>query len=527
MTPLSRGLINDSNLLSSSNINRAAALFPLFDLRKCDFILLFQNYWEWKRGIKINFNIFIRDHEGKEIFSSKKNLPKTINKISVKELCFNNSINLSKLLYGSIEIEIHSDENLYYPFPAIMGIYHSNNGYISTVHSAGRTTKKFKKEYFSETNFCTVFSENFKPFIHLFNGSEGKLDDLKIEIFLPNQKITANIPSLKKSYESKIIFIEDFFDICSIGNKLFAREKGSTDNKIELNDYYSISIKGKCESIFPRFIVGNYDLLNNCPWVTHSFREIIEEDNLEGLEGDKDASTIALPINDAKDIKLKLKIYPTASPNKTSIDFKFLDLFNLENIKSYNNKDLSLPEGVPIMEDINSKTNFGLGLIAKANKKQNKLPARIPINLSFSLKDYSSFHTDIALQLRTKFTKRKKNYWYNSFFSKDYKNIVLGSSFIGKSLNDNYDDSLKFNLHLNIEDIETNFTKVFSYKKNESRSFCININEIFGGFLDDMIDFNNLISYSWRIEMVLGEIQDLYCITYNKKINCIFGDHSF
>ena len=42
-----------------------------------------------------------------------------------------------------------------------------------------------------------------------------------------------------------------------------------------------------------------------------------------------------------------------------------------------------------------------------------------------------------------------------------------------------------------------------------------------------MIDFNNLISYSWRIEMVLGEIQDLYCITYNKKINCIFGDHSF
>ena len=108
MTPLSKGLIADSNLLSASKVFRAAALFPLFNLRESDFILLFQNYWKWKRGIEIKYNIFLRDKSGREILSHKNIIPKKINKISVKELCLVNSIDLLNLLYGTIEIEINS-----------------------------------------------------------------------------------------------------------------------------------------------------------------------------------------------------------------------------------------------------------------------------------------------------------------------------------------------------------------------------------------------------------------------------------
>ena len=53
------------------------------------------------------------------------------------------------------------------------------------------------------------------------------------------------------------------------------------------------------------------------------------------------------------------------------------------------------------------------------------------------------------------------------------------------------------------------------------------MNKLFESFLGNKLDINNLNFYSWRIEIISEEIQDLYCITYNKKIKCIFGDHSF
>ena len=38
---------------------------------------------------------------------------------------------------------------------------------------------------------------------------------------------------------------------------------------------------------------------------------------------------------------------------------------------------------------------------------------------------------------------------------------------------------------------------------------------------------NEFITFSWRIELLNGEMQDLNCLTFNKKIGCLFGDHSF
>ena len=51
---------------------------------------------------------------------------------------------------------------------------------------------------------------------------------------------------------------------------------------------------------------------------------------------------------------------------------------------------------------------MGIGLIAQSYSEIKNLPARIPVNLLYSLKNIkSSLHTDIALQMRTKFAKEK------------------------------------------------------------------------------------------------------------------------
>ena len=48
MSPLTSGLVKDSELLESNYVRRAAALFTIFDLNYVDTYLLFQNYWSWK-----------------------------------------------------------------------------------------------------------------------------------------------------------------------------------------------------------------------------------------------------------------------------------------------------------------------------------------------------------------------------------------------------------------------------------------------------------------------------------------------
>ena len=85
MSALSKGLTKDLEILYASTINRAAAVFPIFDIGKVDLLILFQNYWKWKPGLEINLKIYLRDCKGKEIYAgSKKSV--NVNKISLNKV---------------------------------------------------------------------------------------------------------------------------------------------------------------------------------------------------------------------------------------------------------------------------------------------------------------------------------------------------------------------------------------------------------------------------------------------------------
>ena len=138
-TSISKGLLEDKLNLQSSQVNRASAIYPIFDLSKTDLIISFQNYWEWKKGISVTYILRIRSNKGKLILETKKSKPSQINNISINELLKKKNVNHKLIFEGTAEIEIFSLENLSFPYPAILGIYKSSNGMISMVHAAGRS----------------------------------------------------------------------------------------------------------------------------------------------------------------------------------------------------------------------------------------------------------------------------------------------------------------------------------------------------------------------------------------------------
>ena len=85
-TSISKGLLEDKLNLQSGQVNRASAIYPIFDLSKTDLIISFQNYWEWKKGISVTYLIRIRSNKGKLILQTKKSKPSQINNISINQL---------------------------------------------------------------------------------------------------------------------------------------------------------------------------------------------------------------------------------------------------------------------------------------------------------------------------------------------------------------------------------------------------------------------------------------------------------
>ena len=133
--------------------------------------------------------------------------------ISVKKN-LKNIIKKKKKFQGSIEIEIFSSENLFYPFPALVANFNSKNS-SSFVHSLGRTFNnlydkqnaiKFKVP---ETGFDILPGKDTKPFMAFTNGNNIlKNQTIKFKIISEKNQIMTKFIKLKKikPYETNYLF---------------------------------------------------------------------------------------------------------------------------------------------------------------------------------------------------------------------------------------------------------------------------------------------------------------------------------
>lgn len=516
---ISQGLLKDKLKLQSGNITKSSAIFPLFDLNKTDLILNFQNYWKWKKDIEVNYLIRIRSNKGVLILQTKNTKPLEVNSISIKELLIQNNIKFEISLEGTAEIEINSIKNLVFPFPAILGIYKSKNNMISIVHAAGRSLEHvFENEKdFSETNFYISDDKRYKPFIHFFNGSSGSLKNIKLEIKSAISEKTKDIilPDLNLPYESKIFFIDN-----NILNEL--SEKNENDCNEESG--YIITVSGKTTSIFPRFICGNFDYENDHYCVTHTYREINNDFDVITNVSSKKVSFAVLPL--VKDfLKLNMFIYPTTSSKSNSVTLKSISIKDLKPIEVVKEKDLSIKNNKVFSKSIEKKNLPGLLITAEPSKELKELPARIPVNLMYSLKSsMKTLATDIAFQMTTHYSQPRKSHWHNGIISKGYCHLISGSGIVNESFITSQSSSLDFFFYLYVNDNPKAFQKRFVINSDDAKLFTIELDEM---FKEAEFDLNTIHSYSWRINVLKGSLGPLICLSYNRELGCVYGEHSF
>ena len=161
--------IKNPNSLKNNQILRSSAIFPFIINKNLDTKILFMGYWLMKRNIKnVTLKVSLRSKEGAII---KKN-SKKINQIKAFSISVKNLLKFQLNSFersGSIELEIFSDTNMVYPYPAIVVNYEGKNS-STVVHTCGRiynNNRDFKannQQQVSETGIDIIPNKNFFTF---------------------------------------------------------------------------------------------------------------------------------------------------------------------------------------------------------------------------------------------------------------------------------------------------------------------------------------------------------------------------
>lgn len=485
-------MLNIKNTFSDRNtwINtRSSTIFPAYINLKNDQILVFQNYWKWKNKINdISFIITLRRPNSK-IYAQKKVKVNLHNEISIKKI-----FKIKKFI-GQLEFQILSNENLKFPYPALMLFYTNSNGYQSAVHSAGRHVNSNEKitSVYSESNFLSKMDSDFTPVIHLFSGKKIIKNKNLVDLKFYNEK---NILILKKRikgifekpYSSKILFLKKFLNKNEI-QKLF-------------NKKFYIKIDFDIKSIFGRLIVGNYDKKNDALFLTHTFRTH-DSKKKDLVKAQKDyLSTGYLPLLNCEPLKLVARSYPTNAKYKAKYD----ELISKKNSLINSGKKFIKTggKGAPIFEHyLNKNEKF------KILSFKKDIPDRL--NVEFNYYSENSRHpTDIADGVKTCYQPLKKSHWGHGIAKNDYQTYIFIANYSNKS-GENKNEKVNIEIFSNSKKI----TKTIFMKKSFHHILK----------LDNLKKKIKSDYFSWRALPKKTNL-NIYWVSFNKK-GSITGDHSF
>ena len=382
-------------------INRSSGIFPFINTKLIETNILFFGYWFIKRNIKnINLIIKIRSLKGKLLYEKFEiiNEVRSYN-VSVKDIL--KAKKLTLISSGSVELEILSNENLYFPFPALVINYHSVNS-SSVVHTCGRIyNDKYDKisnymQLVPESGFDIIPNKKFLPFIGFVNGKK-KLKNEHLRCRFINEfgeSFTKNI-HLKKlnPYETKII------NLLNLKEKKFFQDKKGI-----------VKINHNFKSFYPRFIAGNSNNTKSIFTLTHTFYDTDKEKNtkkhfIKNIDKKKNYDSIlSLPLLLKSKSYTEIAIYPNFPKTKLNFGLEVFDSKgNLQNkIKSIAiiQKKLDYPVYLNLTDIIKSKNlriNKNKKYLAKIIISNNGLiPSRLKFGLNFGSPDKIDIPTNIC-----------------------------------------------------------------------------------------------------------------------------------
>jgi len=231
-------------------VNRSSALFFVkYSKKKKIFTdIHFLNYWKLKNKIaKVIGKLTIRNLNGSILMSKKIPISKIKSYcIKLKQLFVKDDI---KEFIGTVEIEIFSENNLYFPYPAIFARYHGENWHTGS-HSTTRYLSKdsgdnidtIKDEQLANESNITLFSkENISCYIVLHAGLNNS-QNMEILLTVTNHRCEKILKKLKfsniKKAETKIVCIDNHI----IYKKFLDGKRGM------------LCVNYKCKGVFPRIL---------------------------------------------------------------------------------------------------------------------------------------------------------------------------------------------------------------------------------------------------------------------------------
>ena len=488
-------LAADFNARNKWYNNRSSAVYPVDIKDKSDFILSFLNYWKLKNKLeKIQLRISIFNQNG-----TKKNEKKIEIVDKHYQISISKKFNL-KRFKGMAQIEFFSKSNVRFPFPAISGFYISPKKYISGVHSAGRILNQneinLKKKSFEESNFSLKFKKGLiTPFFSHFNSSKKNKNNLIIvNLKTINKKLIKKViikNELIKPYQNKIFYLEDYFK----------------ENFLSKAFYASIMISSN--DVYPRLICGNYHKKIHHYEVTHSYGVIKNKNDFikNSYLKDKNVEHMSImPFIKPKELKLKLRIFPTSLKSRLSANVYFLN----EKTKKleYKKKLIFDPSAKGLDLDINEKISFGFMTL-----KQKKIPSRLNTSYIYSNDNEQNLSTDIAAGFKSIEYPVKRNHWGSIWLSKksNVKILIRRTTFfrdktISRGTLNIYGKG-KFKKEIELE-LKNNDYKIIDIKK------LIKFNQ------------NKITSFSWLLKINDNPAGlETFWTTYDKNFIC--GEHGF
>jgi len=405
---------------------KSSAIFFCICKKNIDTKISFLNYWSIK-----NFNnnvtclYTLRSQNGEKIIRKFFKVEKNTYSFSIKELIKKN-LGLNKLV-GSIELELYSNFDLKFPYPAISAIYETEHG-LSLIHTNQRIMSDVEDNFENEslnstqTGFDIYCDKKNYSFLSVINGPvEIKNKEVKICFFNhKGHKLVKKIYyKLIKPYQVIMINLDDFKEL----PKFLHNIKGFC--KVDIPTKY----------IFNRILAATFSRDEKKITTTHSYYDCSSLKDFVLTRNDDDYSC-SIPFNIIEEINLEIVIYPIFS--KCAIKFD-LERYNKNGEREIIKKDIlkidknfknsiSLPIDKYI-NDIKSSSDFVYSLSGRTNNK--KIPARMTYGFNYKQKSFGSNICDamrINNEIKNKSFKNKSFYWGPAFNSKKMQTILALSS---------------------------------------------------------------------------------------------------
>ena len=388
---LSSTNIKNPKISGNNEVLRSSAIFPFIINDSLDTKILFMGYWLIKRNIKkVSLNISIRSKEGILIKKSVQ----TINQVKAFSISLKKILKFksgTKFKSGSIELEILSDKNMVYPYPALVVNYQGKDS-SAVVHTCGRIYNNRRdflennQQKVLETGIDILPNKDFIPFFSFVNGkSKIKKTELNIKVINYLGEEFTKIIILKdlKPYETKFVyFLND-------NEKKFLREKKAT-----------VKIKHNFTNFFPRFLSGNIQQNFFNSSLTHTYYDTSKQKDKNAFWPNPNKnifydSSVSFPLFKNKKSYTELVVYPNFPKcnvkfnleiyNNTGIKIKKLN--SVLKISNKLNKPIYLDIKKILNKDnikINYKKDHLIKLIVDGN---GKVPTRLKFGLNLGFKN--------------------------------------------------------------------------------------------------------------------------------------------